>query len=920
MSWLRPLLIRLQPLFRRRQIEAELADELRSHLEFATEAHLAAGLSPAEARRAAQRELGGVEQIKESYRDQRGLPWLDQLHQDLRAAVRSLRKTPGFTAVAILALAVAIGVNTTVFSLVNGFLLRPLAPLRSHELVTPYLSEEGIGYRPFTHAEYLSLRSARDTFADVAATFPTFASVADANGLHRGVAFFASENYFSMLGVTPQLGRFFTAEECRPNANLRVLVASYAFWQRFGGRADFVGSTLRVNGQLYTVVGVAPPTFDGLNVIIATDCWAPLGVFSTFGGSAFGQGTPDLAVANSYSLFLTARLAPGLTLKSAASRLPAVVLQFPKAAHPLKLEVARPDRQNVGPFPVARDPTVALSISFLSISACVLLIAGFNLGNMLLARGADRAKEIAVRTALGATRGRIVRQLLTEGLLLALAGGALGFLFTLWANRLLYAAGNAMNASFYSLALNLRPDLRVFAATVSCSLFATLVFSFFPALKASRVDLVQDLKRQGGETASTHRLGRFFAWRHVLLMFQVALSLAVLFIAALFARSALAAGRAPLGFDPSGGTVVELDFSLNGTPFPEVQRALSSAIARARTQPGVIAAAATTLLPYGNMGAAKSLEATDSAARSFASVAKVIANYAAITPGYFDALGVRLLRGRDFTPAEASDPTSAYVAIIDEGLAHRLFPNSDALGQRIRERGQAKYAATPSASAAPEYKIVGLCSLHRHELQAEDQASFYVPFAAKPDHRGSIYLQVRYASENPALLSASLAPLRLALLAGNADLPLTQVTPFAQLIGQHAPLWMARVGAVLLGSFGAIALLLAVTGIYCVKSYAVARRTREIGIRVALGASPRAAFLLIFRQAVLQIALALLVGSALELAAGRMLGGFVYRISGTDPLALVAAGLLLALAALLACWLPAHRATRVDPMIALRCE
>jgi predicted permease len=403
-------------------------------------------------------------------------------------------------------------------------------------------------------------------------------------------------------------------------------------------------------------------------------------------------------------------------------------------------------------------------------------------------------------------------------------------------------------------------------------------------------------------------------------MLQVALSLAVLFSSALFVRSAVAAGRAPLGFDPSSGVVVELDFSLRRTPIVDTQRTLSAAITHARAEPGVIAAAATTLLPYGNNGAAKRIEPASPAARSTLAGENITPHFAAITPGYLETLGVRLLRGRDFTAGETRDPSSAYVAIIDERLAHRLFPKGDPLGQRIREIGRTSYSAIPAAGAAPEYEIVGVCSSHRHELFGDNQSCIYVPLSAIPDHRGSVYLQVRYAASDPAQIDESLAPLRNALLAGDADLPLTLVSPFSALIDRHAPLWLTRAGAVSLSLLGTVAVLLAVIGLYGIKAYAVARRTREIGIRLALGAPPRAAFTLIFRQAFLQIALALAVGSLLALAVGRLLSSFIYQISGTDPIALTTAALLLGLATLAACWLPARRAGKVDPVIALRSE
>ena len=275
MTRLRQMLFRLQPFFRRRKIEAELSEEMRAHLEMATDAKIAAGMSPEDARHAAQREFGGVDQVKESYRDERGIPWIEDGLRDLRFAVRSLWKNPGFTAVAVLSLAVAISVNATVFSLINGLILRPLVPLRPAEVVNLYTSQRKEGYRPFSHTEYLALREARDSFADVAASYPTFAGVQVNQRILRRVAFFASENYFSILGITPSLGRFFNAAECRPNANIPVIVASHAFWQSQGGHPDFLGSILQINGKPYTVIGIAPDGFSGLNVLIATDFWAP---------------------------------------------------------------------------------------------------------------------------------------------------------------------------------------------------------------------------------------------------------------------------------------------------------------------------------------------------------------------------------------------------------------------------------------------------------------------------------------------------------------------------------------------------------------------------------------------------------------------------------------------------------------------
>ncbi len=920
------MLFRLQPFFRRRKIEAELSEEMRAHLEMATDAKIAAGMSPEDARHAAQREFGGVDQVKESYRDERGIPWIEDGLRDLRFAVRSLWKNPGFTAVAVLSLAVAISVNATVFSLINGLILRPLVPLRPAEVVNLYTSQRKEGYRPFSHTEYLALREARDSFADVAASYPTFAGVQVDQRILRRVAFFASENYFSILGITPSLGRFFNAAECRPNANIPVIVASHAFWQSQGGHPDFLGSILQINGKPYTVIGIAPDGFSGLNVLIATDFWAPLGVFTQFGGSAFGGTLQDLAGQKSYNLFLTARLAPGVTLGSLKPRLPALAQRLPdspaaKSAHPREIEAAIPSRQNVGPFPTGADPTVFLMVALFSISGCVLLIASLNLANLLLALGAERAREIALRRALGATRWRIIRQLLTEGLVIACTGGGLGFLLSLWVNTLLLRSAAALNYTSFSLALNLRPDALVIGVTFLFCLVATLFSSLAPALRASRADLVHDLQHSGGGAIATNRLSRFFAPRQLLVMIQIALSLALLFSGGLFIRGALRVGSLALGFDPAGCLVAELDYSLRSTPAADLKRSLFSVIDLVHDQPGVQSVAASTLLPYGNLFLRKSVQPATAAGRTDAPAA-VQASYAAVTAGYFGALGVRLLRGRDFTAAEARNGSAASVAIIDESLAGRLFPNGDALGQRIHEAGWATYSRRPGDGLPAEMEIVGICASHRHDAKQPDLYSFYVPYASAPalDFRGGNFIFIRYATNDPAKTTAAIAPLRAALRALDPDLPLVQLAPFATLIGKHSPLWEARISAVLFGAFGAIALVLAIIGVYGMKSYAVSRQTREIGIRMALGAQPCDLIILFMQQGVLQTAVAIIAGALLALAAGQMLGSYINQVSPTDPFALGGAALLLAACALLACWIPARRAARVDPAVTLRAE
>ena len=846
---------------------------------------------------------------------------------DFKFSLRALAKTPGFTAIAVITLALAIGVNSAVFALVNGLILRPLVPLRPAEIVNVFTARKGASkdYRQFSHAEYLALREAKDVFADVAAIQFGLAGIGRDGEIRRSFAFFTSENFFSLCGVAPALGRFYSAEECRPNANLPVVVTSYSYWQRAGGKADFLNSALRVNGKSYTVIGVAPWDFSGLNALASPDIWLPLGVYAQF-AAPFGAAAAitDLAHPKNYTLNVTARLAPGLTLASLAPRLPVVAqrltaLQPADATGERELQVEPPSRFNMSTNPSGDSPLALLALAPLAMAGAVLLIACLNLANMLLARGTARTKEIALRLALGASRWRVVRQLLAEGVLLALAGGVLGLLVAFWSNDLLLGSlGTLFTSMNFSLAIDTHPDAVVLAVTFLFCLTATLMFSLGPALRASRVDLVHDLKQQAGDTAGASRLNRFFAPRHCLVMAQIALSLMLLFSAGLFFRGALKAGGLDLGFEPAGGLVAELDFSLGNTPEVEAKRAMFAAVDRVRAMPGVQSAALATFLPYGNVSnqtrvipasAAPSAKATDKNAPD----PGVDGDYSSITPGYFDALGVRLLRGRDFTATEASDRASPRVAIIDEILAKKLFPDGNALGQRIR------YTQPPAAGSPAEMEIVGIVAQHRHNISNKHRVGFiFVPLAQA--FSANVFIHARLATKDRRTTAAGVAQLRSTLRALDPDLPVLQILPFTTVVEKNISLWVVRIGAVLFGVFGGVALALAVVGVYGVKAYAVARRTREIGIHMALGAQAGDVLALILRQGALQTALAVVVGVGLSLAAGQLLATMLYQVSPADPFALGTAAALLTAAALFACWIPARRATRINPITALRTE
>jgi predicted permease len=844
---------------------------------------------------------------------------------DFRFAVRQLCKSPGFTSLAIVTLALGIGVNSAIFALVNGVVLRPMIPLRAKEVVGIFTARQNAShdYRQFSHTEYRHLReNGSDLFVDLAALEFGVAGIGRDHDIRRSFAFLTSENFFSLMGVQPVRGRFYTAEECRPNANIPVVVASYAFWKRMGGRNDFIGSNLQINGQPYTVIGVTPDGFSGVSALVAPDVWLPLGVHSSL-GSAFADSETlhDLAEPKNYALNLTARLRPGMTIETAKSHLPALTQRFnaiqpSNAEGARELQIQKPSRFSISTSPEDDGPVTLIGTLLMGMAGAVLLIASLNLANMLLARGTARSKEIALRLAVGASRWRIVRQLLCEGLLLAMCGGLVGLVVSVWCNDLLlHSLARLLGSMNFSFVVKLRPDATVLAVTFLFCLIATMLFSLGPALKATKADLVNDLKQQVGEPARIGRFSRFFAARHISVMAQIALSFMLLFSAGLFFRGALKASGLNPGFVAAGDLVTELDFSLIKKDPADARRLIFAAVQRARDLPGVKTAAVGTMLPYGNftnsrriMSAREALPTDPKAPDPGAG-----ALFTAITPGYFDAIGVKLLRGRDFTQAEAENKDMPRVAIIDEEMARKIFPNTEAVGQHIR------YTQPPKDGSPNDILVVGVVRSHRHDVQNDTlNRRLFVPLSQ--GYNGNIYLHVRLTTKDRHAVAAFIPTMRQTLRSIDPDLPILSIAPFVDLTEKSVGLWIVRLGALLFGVFGGIALVLAVVGVYGVKAYAVACRTREIGIRMALGAHRRDIFALIMRQGALQTALAVTIGLLLSLAAGRVLAQILYQVSPSDPFALVASGTMLAAAALLACFFPARRATHVEPLQALRTE
>src|SRR5881227_3835582 len=492
--------------------------------------------------------------------------------QDFKFALRQLLKAPGFTATAVLTLALAIGVNSAIFALINSVVLHPVVPLRPSEVVNVFTARQNAShdYRQFSYNEFRELREdGGEVFANVAALEFAVAGIGRDHEMRRSFAFLTSENYFSMMGVQPYRGRFYSAEECKPNANIAVVVASHGFWKRQGSRNDFVGSTLQINGQPYVVIGIAPEGFSGANVLIAPDIWVPIGIRSQL-GSAFGDSETmhDLNNPKNYAFNLTGRMRPGLTIDSAKSRLPVLAqrltaIQPQDAEGTRELQIQTPSRFSLSTQPEDDGPLSLIATLLMAMAGAVLLIACLNLANMLLARGTSRSKEIAIRLAVGASRWQIVRQLLCEGFLLAVCGGVIGLILSAWCNDALVQQLRGRLASVnFSFVVKLGPDATVLAITFLFCVIAAMLFSLGPALKATKADLVKDLKEQVGEPARIGRLSRFFAPRHISVMAQIALSLMLLFAAELFFRGAVKAADLNPGFMPSGDVVTEFDFTL----------------------------------------------------------------------------------------------------------------------------------------------------------------------------------------------------------------------------------------------------------------------------------------------------------------------------------------------------------------------
>jgi predicted permease len=836
---------------------------------------------------------------------------MTRLRQDVLYALRTFAKSPGFTVIAILVLAVGVGANTAVFSIVNELLLRPLSG-RAGELVGLYSHDRTRpdAFREFSYPNYVDIRDGSDLFdGDRALLAHTFSMVGMPAGdeTRRTLAALISSNYFDTLGVRLAAGRTFTAEEERPGAGIPVAIATYARWQREQLDPAFIGRTIKVNSQDFTVVGVAPQAFTGTMALVSADVYLPLGVFDTIITDPERSNSKQLADRSNNSLILAGRLKPGLSDAVLTTRLDALSRQL-ESAYP-----AENKNQALTTNPLSRVGTSSAPSSdiglhmltglMLSLSGVVLVIACLNVANMLLARGAARRKELAVRLALGARRGRIIRQLLTEGVLLAGAGAALGLMLSYWTTRAL--ASSLMTALPFNVTFSTSPDVRVLAATLAFAAVSTIAFGLGPALKLSRRDLVADLKDRSGESAGS---GRRFSVRNLMVIGQVALSLALLTAAGIFARPAISESRGTPGYSYDRLLLASVDAGLGGFDESNGRRIYNALLDRTRALPGVASVSMASTLPFGDTQYGRLIERVAGGAKEPARAR----TYRVLGADHFAALGMRMVRGREFTRDEETSDGAPRVAIVDEAMARRLFGDEDPIGQMIRV---AQEPGEPESSRGEPMQVVGVAPALREELIDPAPAThLYVPFGR--NYSAGMHMEIKLEAGVNEL--QAIEQVRGAIRATESSLPVLALSTMQSFHDKGLELWALKVGAQLFAGLGLLALALAVVGVYGVKSYVVAQRTREIGIRMALGATSRDVLGLVVRDGFFLTGTGVAVGMLLSILVSIAFTKVFVGIRGFDVIIVAGASLTLALAATVASIVPARRATRIQPVRALQ--
>jgi predicted permease len=860
---------------------------------------------------------------------------------DLRFAFRQLVKAPGFTVAAVLVLGLGIGANTAVFSLVDKMLFAPPGYPRAEEMVQLFSQDEKNpkSYKAFSYPTYCDIRDQSSAFAGVAAHNVTMIGLGEKGNTRRVFAALVTANYFSVLGVAPVQGRAFMPEEEKPGTAAAVAIVSYSYWMQHRNEGAILGSTATLNGRPFTVVGVMPASFSGTMAVLSPEVWVPLSAYEAL-GSMFNSDEPrSLNDRTGKQLLVLARLKHGTTAAAAEPSLKALAANL-KAAYPVEQKDQTFVSAPLSRFSVSDDPPddgdiASMGPLLMGTAAVVLLVACLNLANMLLARGTARRKEIAIRLALGGSRWRIVRQLLTEGFLLAVLGGVVGLVLGVWCAGLL--AGSMGRLMPLDVVWDTTPNLPILIMTFAFCLFGTLAFALGPAWKLSRTAVVGDLKEQAGEDV-VRRRWRFLP-RNPLVVVQIAFSLALLTAAALFVRGANKAAAVETGLRADNILLLETDGSLGGDDekrTKEVYRALNDRLA---ALPGVQHVSISATAPFGMMTLGRAIQRAgrrvepDAKPSNAAEGLAYGSRFHSVGGDYFNTVGLPILRGRGFSASEATDPDAPPVALIDETLAKKLWPDEDALGHsiqlasdnapRAKNQGSENMGVNQGGKGnlKPEQpiEVIGIVPHTRGALfESVPRNEIYVPYAR--GYQSPVYFFIGFNSLSQNDLANAVNVVRRTVRDVSPTLPILSLRTFSQHLDANLQLWIVRAGATMFSVFGGLALLLAIVGVYGVKAYSVARRTREIGIRMALGARPKTVQWMIMREGSFMLAGGVVIGLLLAMVTGKLLSGMLYQVGALDPVAFSIAPLLLGVATLVATWLPARRATRISPMRALRTE
>jgi len=907
MNWLRELARRLRMLVHRRQFEVDLEEEMRLHLEWRQQEQLQSGMTADDARAVALRRFGNPTALREKSRIAWGWEWFEHLAQDVRYGLRMLRKSPGFTAVAVLTLALGIGANTAIFSLIDAILLRTLPVASPHELVLSSDSPAGgtnsgtqTGHwMRFSSENYTYFRGHSESFRDLCAFQSSWNDlkirVAGATGRpDSAYGRLVSGNFFSFLGLSAAAGRLFSSDDDRLGASPAV-VLNYAYWTRkFQNDVSIIGKVMEVNGTAFTIIGVAPRTFSDVKND-RPDLWLPL-VFQ-----------PQVMSTNSYAddpqmywLSIMARLKPGVTLRQAQAVVSSQLKQI------LATQAQRETAQQIANSYIELAPGAG-GISYLRVTysealqilagivGIVLLTVCANVANLLLSRSSAREKEISIRLAIGASRSRLIRQLLTESILLATLGGALGILAARWGVEILASVVIGSTSI-----VNDSIDARVLLFTACVSILAGILFGLVPALRSSRIDLAA----QVNGSART-RLG--FGFANGLVACQIAACLVLLVGAGLFLRTLQKLVDQELGFDEDHILVARINAEAAGYSPAQTPTLYQALIDRIEAIPGVLSATVDYSEPFGGSTWTSNftIEGLPSRPPGQMKVHKEL-----VGPHYFETEGIPILLGRDIGPQDR--PGTPLVTVINQTMARKFFPGVNPIGRR--------FSLGSPFNDSEAMTIVGVAadaryySLRDPVPAMEFCAAFQIPDQGSHNSAYAEDVEVRVSGNPRALLTE----IRAALAQVSDSLPVTRVTLLKDEVS--ASLRLNRSAAEISSAFGGLALFLSCLGVYGTMAYRVSRRTHEIGIRLALGAHRSDVLWLITKECLILVSVGLVIGLPVALASTRIIASQLFGIRATDPLTFATVAILLVLVSLAACYVPARRAMRVDPMVALRYE